>query len=280
MARSRQAGEGAQPDLLRRSLRVLEALGGMEQPASLLAIAAAVDLSKASAYRVLRTLQDEGYVDHLGRRGYRIGGRSIALASLIGPRPALLQRAHPVLAKLAAATQETATLHLRSGEHRVLVLRAEPKADPQRLPVRIGERAPLTSGCSGRVILAHLPANQAVEVISTHARGRNRIELERELLTIRAAGYAMSFSENHRQFNGIAAALLDDGHPLGALSIAGPDERLPEGTLHRLAQPLKSACTHLAPHLANVLGPNSTLRLESLDVTIQGFVETADEIEF
>jgi len=169
---------------------------------------------------------------------------------------------------------------LRSGEHRVLVLRAEPNADPKRQPVRIGERAPLTSGCNGRVILAHLPAEQAAEVISTHARGRRRVELERELVTIRADGYALSFSENHRHFNGIAAALLDDGHPLGALSIAGPDERLPEGALHRLAQPLKSACTQLAPHLANVLGPNSTLRLESLDVTIQGFVETAGEIEF
>jgi IclR family acetate operon transcriptional repressor len=280
MAGSRQAGEGAQPDLLRRALRVLEALAGMEQPASLLAIAAAVDLSKASAYRVLRTLQDEGYVDHLGRRGYRIGSRSIALASLIGPRPALLQRAHPVLAKLAATSQESAALYLRSGEHRVLVLRAEPNTDPRRHRVRVGERAPLTSGCGGRVILAHLPAKQAAAVIETNARGRRRAEIERELVTIRADGYALSFSENHRHYNGIAAALLDDGHPLGALAIGGPDERLSESTLHRLAQPLTSACRQLAPHLATVLGPNSTLRLESLDLTIQGFIETAGDIEF
>ena len=81
MSGPRKSPKSAQPDLLRRPLLVLEALAAMEQPASLLAIASAVGLSKAGAYRVLRALQDEGYVDHAGRRGYRVGSRSIALAS-------------------------------------------------------------------------------------------------------------------------------------------------------------------------------------------------------
>ena len=278
MSTSRKA-EGSAPDILHRSLRVLEALAGMEQPAGLLAIAAAVNLSKAGAYRVLRDLQDEGYVDHLGRRGYRVGSRSIALASLIGPRPALLQRARPVLSKLAATAQETATLHLRSGEHRVLVLGAEPSTNPQRRGVHVGERAPLTSGCSGRAILAHLPARQAAKVIGTHTRGRRRSALEQEMETIRADGYALSFSENHPHLNGIGAALLDpdDGYSLGSIVVAGPDQRLPEDTLRRLSAPLRAACAQLAPHLATVLGPNSSIRLESLDVTIQDFIETAGE---
>ncbi|WP_410627864.1 IclR family transcriptional regulator [Amycolatopsis sp. cmx-8-4] len=281
MSTSARAGETVQSDILRRSLRVLEALAGMEQPAGLLAIAAAVDLSKASAYRVLRTLQEEGYVDHLGRRGYRVGSRSIALASLIGPRPALLQRARPVLSKLAATVHETATLHLRSGEHRVLVLGAEPATNPQRRGVHVGERAPLTSGCSGRVILAHLTDKQAAKVIGTHARGEKRAVIQRELDTIRADGYAMSFSENHPHLNGIGVALLDpdDDYPLGSIVIAGPDYALPADKLRRLAQPLTAACTQLAPHLATVLGPNSSIRLESLDVTIKDFIEAADETD-
>jgi DNA-binding IclR family transcriptional regulator len=279
MTGSPRAADRAQPDLLRRPLRVLEALAGMEQPASLLAVATAVGLSKASAYRVLRSLQDEGYVDHAGRRGYRIGSRSLALASLVGPRPALLQRARPVLTRLAAGAQATATLHLRSGEHRVLVLGAEQNAEPQRRRVHVGERAPLTSGCSGRVILAHLPAEEAAKVVTAHARGRTRKELERELDTIRADGYALSFSENHRHFNGIGAALLDpdNGFPLGSIAVAGPDERMSEDALRRLAPPLMSACNGLAPHLATLLGPNASARLDALDVTIQDFMATAGD---
>lgn len=265
-------------DLLRRSLRVLEALAGMEQPAALLTVAAATGLSKANAYRALRSLQDEGYVDHLGRRGYRIGSRSIALASLIGPRPALLQRARPVLSRLAAQAGETATLHLRSGEHRVLVLGTQPAHHRDGRAVHVGERAPLTSGCSGRAILAHLPGKQAEKVIATYAGDGKRAWVEQELESIRTVGYAMSFSENHPHLNGIGKALLDpdDGYPLGSIVFAGPEERLPEQTLRRLAMPLSAACDRLAPRLATVIGPNSSVRLESLNVTIQDFIETDD----
>ncbi len=258
------------PDLLRRSVRVLEALAGMEQPAPLLDVVAAVGLSKASTYRALRALQDDGYVDHLGRRGYRIGSRAVALGSLLGPRPNLVQRARPVLSRLAATTGETTTLHLRSGEHRVLVLFAEPEAHPHPIEVRLGERAPLTSGCSGRAILAHLSTEQATKVIGSHVRGRARARLERELATIRSDGYAMSFSENHVRFHGISAALLDpdDDRPLGSIAIAGIDRRLPEDALRRLARPLNAACRQLAPQLATILGPHSSAGLAALDVTI------------
>ena len=271
MSGPRKSPTTAQPDLLRRPLLVLETLAAMEQPASLLAIASAVGLSKAGAYRVLRALQDEGYVDHAGRRGYRIGSRSIALASLVGPRPALLQRARPVLSRLAAMAQATATMHLRSGEHRVLVLGTEQATKLQTRRIHIGERAPLTSGCSGRVILAHLPTEEAGAVVAEHTSGRSRAKLERELDIIRTEGYALSFSENRPSFNGIGAALLDldTGYPLGSIAIAGPDEQLPERALRTLAAPLIAACDGLAPHFSALLGPNSSARREALDVTIQ-----------
>lgn len=84
-----------------RALRVLEALAGMQQPASLPAIVLATGLSRTKAYRALRVLQDNGFIDHLGHGGYRLGSRSVALASLIGPRPALLRCAYPLLRRLA-----------------------------------------------------------------------------------------------------------------------------------------------------------------------------------
>ncbi|AWT51205.1 IclR family transcriptional regulator [Mycolicibacterium smegmatis] len=267
MTEPRDAQDGAKPDILTRAMRVLEALAGMEQPAGLPGIAAAVGLSKVSTYRVLCALQNEGYIDHLGRQGYRIGSRSMALGSLIGPRPALLQRARPVLSKLAALAHENVTLHLRSGDHRVLVSSAAPNG-PRARGARVGERSPLTSGCSGRAILAHLPANETAKVLAAHCRGGNRVEMESELATVRSDGYAMSFGENHPHLNGVGAALLDplDKYPLGSIAVAGPDERLPESSLRRLAQSLTSECARLAPHFAAVLGPNSTIRLESLDV--------------
>lgn len=275
MSRVGESAPQKNPDFGLRAMHVLELLATMEQPASLLAVAEAANLTKTSAYRALRGLQDEGYVDHAGRAGYRIGSRSIALASLIGPRPALLQRARPVLARLAELSAETTTLHLRSGDHRVLVLGAEAAGSMLRCRVMVGERAPLTSGCSGTAILAHLPEAEAEHIVTVHTRPRQRKELARQLDEIRAQGYAMSFSANHPGLNGIGCALLDpaDGNPLGSISVAGFEQHLTEAKLRKLIRPLRAACADLAPKLAVVIGPNSSLRLDSLDVTIQDFLE-------
>jgi IclR family transcriptional regulator, acetate operon repressor len=258
-----------------RALVVLETLAGLEQPASLPTIAGEAQLTKTKAYRILRGLQDHGFVDHVGRSGYRIGSRAVALASLIGPRPALLRLARPVLAKLAAEASETVTLHLRSGAHRVLVLGAEPAGNPLRRVPTIGERSPLTAGCSGRSILAFLPEEEAGDIIRAHAPAAVRRRLPAQLARIRVQSYALSFSDNHVEMNGIAAPLLDpnDGTALGSIAIAGLVERLPKETLLQLVTPLHAACSQLAPRLATVLGPNSSVRLESLDVTIRHFLD-------
>jgi IclR family acetate operon transcriptional repressor len=253
-----------------RALQVLEALAGMEQPASLAEVAEITRLPTTKAYRSLRALQDHGFVDHLGHRGYRLGSRSVALASLIGPRPALLRAAQPLLNRLASFARETTSLHLRSGTHRVLVIGAEARDQALRSSFTVGERAPLTSGCSGTVILAYLPVAEARTITASRPR-REKRPSTKLLEDIRTDGYGMSFSDNHVGVNGVAAPLLDpaDGYPLGSVAIAGAERRLPEVKLKELVRPLKATCRELAPHLARMLGPNSSERLASLDVTIQ-----------
>lgn len=258
-----------------RGLHVLEALARMEQPASLLTIAGAAHLPKSMAYRTLRSLQEAGFVEHAGRSGYRLAGRSVALASLIGPRLSFLRTARPVLTRLAAAASEPVSLHLRSGAHRVLVLGVEPPGLSLRGAMIMGERAPLTSGCSGTSILAYLRDSEADEVIASRPPTEQR-PATALLAKIRRDGYAVSFSSNHPGVNGIAAPVLDpeDRRPLGSVAIAGFQARLPEPALHRLSKPLMTACTDLAPRLARMLGSSSSERLSSLDVTIQSLLDS------
>lgn len=254
-----------------RALRILETLAGLQQPAPLMTIADHAGLPKTKAYRVLRDLQDNGYVDHIGRSGYRVGARAVALASLVGPRPALVQRARPVLVRLAADAGESASLHLRSGAHRVLVLSADPPGATQRI-AHIGERSPLTSGCGGTAILAFLPTPE-VEVVLAQESRAVRPDLLDRLAHIRGQGFATSQSANHAELNGVAAPVLDpdSGHALGSIAVAGHPSRLPDAS--RLAQPVLAACAELGPRLATVLGPSSSVRLESLNVAIQDVLD-------
>lgn len=212
-------------------------------------------------------------MDHLARKGYRLGSRSVALAFLLGPRPTVLRAAQPIMSRLVATTSESAALNLRSGDHRVLVMGVQGPREPLRDVFLLGERAPLTSGASGTPILAHLPVEERAALISSRPPAEHRPSAV-GLARIRESGYAISFSANHAAMNGIGAALLDPdtGYPLGSISLAAPASRAGEDELQRLSGPLKTACSALAPRLAKILGPNSTERLESLDVTVQGLV--------
>jgi DNA-binding IclR family transcriptional regulator len=252
-----------------RGLQVLEALAGMRQPAPLRAVADRIGLSESQTFRVLRELEREGYLDHLGRSGYRLAGRSVALATLIGPRPALLRAIHPVITRLAHLTGEAVVLHLRSGSTRVLVLGVPAPSGPILDPAGVlGERSPLAAGSSGRIILAYLPEPELATMDLADVTYKH-------LTTIRERGYETSFGENHPGINGVSAPLLayrtdaeGQGDPtaLGAITIAGPAARLGEADFPRVLPMLLGACRDLGPRLAAILGPDLGETVRALDL--------------
>lgn len=250
-----------------RGLHVLETLAGMRQPATLRDVAARAGLSESNAFRILQALENEGYVHHLGRSGYRLASRALALATVIGPRPAMLRLMHPIVARLAAVSGEAAVVHLRAGQFRVLVLGFPAPSGPIVDPAGVlGERSPLAAGASGRIILAYLPETELADV------DLDGVTPE-QLAEIRDRGYETSYGENHPGINGISVPLLatpdDPGAALivlGSMTIAGPAERLPPRAVTRLVGPLLGACRDLSPRLAALLGPNPGATIDALDL--------------
>jgi DNA-binding IclR family transcriptional regulator len=250
-----------------RGLQMLETLAGMRQPATLREVAVRAGLSESYAFRILQALENEGYLHHLGRSGYRLGSRALALATVIGPRPAMLRLMHPIVARLAAVSGEAAVVHLRAGHFRVLVLAVPARSGPLLDPAGVlGERSPLATGASGRIILAHLPETELAGV------DLNGVTPE-QLAAIRAQGYETSYGENHPGITGISVPLLaatDDPtiRPivLGSMTIAGASKRLPTQAVARLVGPLLGACRDLSPRLAALLGPNPGATIDALDL--------------
>ncbi|ORV31607.1 transcriptional regulator [Mycolicibacterium conceptionense] len=250
-----------------RGLQMLETLAGMRQPATLRDIADRAGVSQSNTFRILQALEEEGYLHHLGRSGYRLASRSLALATVIGPRPAMLRLMYPVVARLAAVSGEAAVIHLRAGPFRVLVLGVPARSGPLLDPAGVlGERSPLASGASGRIILAYLDEKERASI---DVGGIS----PQQLAAIRDRGYEMSFGENHPGINGISVPLLaevDDAHippiALGAMTIAGPAERMADEVLLRLVGPLTSARRDLSPRLAALLGPNPGNTIDALDL--------------
>ena len=250
-----------------RGLHVLETLAGMRQPATLRDVAARAGLSESNAFRILQALEHEGYVHHLGRSGYRLASRALALATVIGPRPAMLRLMHPIVARLAAVSGEAAVVHLRAGDFRVLGLGVPARSGPLLDPAGVlGERSPLASGASGRIILAYLPETELADVDLDGVTPQ-------QLTAIRDRGYETSYGENHPGVNGVSVPLLaTPDNPatapivLGSMTIAGPAERVRPQALSRLVGPLLGACRDLSPRLAALLGPNPGATIEALDL--------------
>ncbi|HWN31742.1 MAG TPA: IclR family transcriptional regulator [Pseudonocardia sp.] len=260
MADSESAGtrtEGA--ETARRALRLIEAVVTAGKPVGLVELAGDTGLSKSTCYRLLRVLQDELYLDRAESGGYRVGSRLVGVAAAVLPQADRYAAARPALRELAATTGETATLHVRSGARAVLVLGVESADQVLRRAATVGESTPLTSGCSGRAILATLRPGAAQPIID---RAEDPAVLRVALDEIRRAGYALSYGANHPGVHGMAAPVRSSferpggsavgpaGGPAGgpALSVAvsGPAARWTEGRMRTFADRLLDTCAELS----------------------------------
>jgi DNA-binding IclR family transcriptional regulator len=146
--RSPESGVG----VLDRAAAILRAVEGGAHRFS--AIASATDLPRATAHRLIRALEDQGFLAHYGGYGYRLGPGLLRLADRAARELPLRDIAHPVLEHLARVTGESAQLYVRSGDERVCVDAVE-SANELRTIVSVGASLPLHAGSAAKVFLAH-----------------------------------------------------------------------------------------------------------------------------
>jgi DNA-binding IclR family transcriptional regulator len=213
-----------------RAMDLLDALARHEAPVRLADLARATGLHRATALRILNTLQQRDYVS-AGPDGYRIG-----IAFLGGAHAFLVtdpagRTATPVLQQLAETTGLTASLHVRSGTERVVVARVE-GSNPLRYELPIGRRLPLHLG-AGKVLAAALDDAErhelfaAVGVMKTAQGTEVSIEeMEHVLTVIRRQGFYVSVDERALGTSGVSVPVPGaDGGVLGVLTLSGPSEK-------------------------------------------------------
>lgn len=242
---SRPRPSGA--ETARRALHLVELLAEQADALPLATLVSRSGLPKATAYRLLRVLQEEGWTERSRQEGYRIGPRLRNLAERMSPRVDLEQLARPHLQRLAASTAETATLYVRRGTHAELTAGAESPVHALRLSPFVGERTPLDRGAAGIAILAHLPDSEQAAILGPAPPKA----LTDRLTACRRDGYALSSGENHPGVNGIAAPLTagNAGPTLGSIAVAGPASRWDPHTALTAIPELLRVCAELSAWL-------------------------------
>lgn len=253
MAYERRASAGVGgAETARRAGRLLEIVAMAAEPVALDWIAEQAGLTKSTAYRLLRALQEEGWLKHAGRSGYQPGERLTQLAEGIDPQRNLLRHAQPFLASLAARTHETATLTLRNGNWAVVVGGVESDTHALRRVIQIGHSTPLARGCSGLAIMVTLPpGEQAAIARELYAQGyitqMDVDGLASRVSAIQRDGFVISFGENHEGVAAIAAPVVTgQERAISSLVIGGPEQRWTRDAMNDVAPHLLQACAELA----------------------------------
>lgn len=172
-------------------------------------------LSRPTLYRLLRTLQQAGFVQADGEPlRFRLGPAIGPLVQVWSSNLSLQQLSAPVLERLRDDTGETVAILVRHGDQRVCVAEL-PGREALTIVRGLGNSAPLARGASGKAILAHVTDMAA-------ARGH-----ETQLVRIRRAGYAVTRGEVMPGVAAVAAPFFNrSGEVAGSIAVYAPEVRL------------------------------------------------------
>lgn len=235
-----------------RAIKVLKALGRSTDAYGITELGTATGLSKATVFRLVGALENEGLVARDGPSGaYRLGPEIISLGASALSTTDLRSIAHDELVRLTEESGETATLEVFTDGEVVVLDEVQSRflfsASPE-----IGRSWPAHATSTGKLLLAmKRPTPPLPRLPRLAARTiTNRAEMERELGRIRHNGYAVAVDELENGLVAMAAPIRNHlGYVVAALSLNGPTSRLGPKRRRLLVRKLCRAATRVSRRL-------------------------------
>jgi IclR family pca regulon transcriptional regulator len=217
---------------LDRGLRLLQAFGERPSPMTLSEIAELADLPRATARRILLTLQHGGYVSSDGKL-FAPTPHVLTLAGSYLRSNQIVAVLQPVLDEIASLTQEISSLAVLDADDVVFIARGS----PTRIfsgGVDIGYRLPSFCTAVGRAILGRLDDAELKTKLAAMKRAAltpqtvtDPKKLLAAIATDRARGYSLVDREAESHFRSIAVPVKRyDGVIVAAINIGAHVDRI------------------------------------------------------
>ncbi len=218
---------------VRKAITLLRATAD-DDDANVSSLARAAGLPRATALRMIQTLEQEGFLLRIpGDDRVLLGPELVRLARNSDQQLLLREVSRPIIADLVATIGETVTLSVvapDAGLDVVLQVDASAHLRPQSW---VGQRFPLHASASGKILVATYGGERLEQYLAEPLDGftastiTDAEALRTELDRVREQRYAVSRDEEEEGLTGIAAGILGPNEELlGVLSVGGPTQRL------------------------------------------------------
>lgn len=218
---------------VQRAVALLRAIADSDSGALAGDLAQSCGLNRATVWRVLKTLEDEGMVTMLRPSGRYVVGPTAIEIGAAGGREALLAQARPLLRRACEASGETASLAVLEPAGLTYVEEVTP---PSVVAASwLGRTVSLHGTSTGKVLLAWSAAAQVEHVLAGPLTAHTPTTivdpgtLRLELAQIRERGFACCRGEFEATAFGVSAPVLDGrGRVTAVVSLWGPQTRIGE----------------------------------------------------
>jgi DNA-binding IclR family transcriptional regulator len=237
-----EVAQNATSQSAERVLALLKTFDDSRMELGVADLARALDVHKSTASRLAAALERTGFLTRVGKR-YRLGVEIIRLGSLALRSFDLVATMQPAMEKLSQRTGETVNLAVADGADVLNVAEVPSTYILSSSGGWIGRRTRPHAVANGKVLLAY-GALRPPEVLERYTPQTitSLDALAADLTEVRRHGYATAVAELEEGLVAVAAPVFDPaGACVAALSITGPEYRMPPGTLAALGRLCASA---------------------------------------
>jgi DNA-binding IclR family transcriptional regulator len=224
---------------VRRALEIFEFLLQRGEPATIGGVVDALHIPKSTAYELVKTLTEAGYLEPARRSGGLFLGRKLfELGMAYRSQVDLLRDGSQIVEELRDACGETIQLSVLENDM-MLVLLKEEGSRSIRIISRVGSRVPVNWAAAGRLLVSDLDdaalASLLERTVKQSPTGRAITDIPKliqQVRKFRRQGYATELNETNEHAGCVAAPVIDgSGKCIAAISVVAPEHRLTK--LHR-----------------------------------------------
>lgn len=250
-------------DAAAKALELLSTFSFREPRLSLADLAKRTGIPRATAFRLLSTLEQSGFLakEH---GAYQLGIKCFVLGNIVAGGLDLRETAHPHLVALRDATRETTQIAILDHWQVVYLERMLSPLPVGFMRTRAGAILPAYCTGLGKTLLAFMPeddvaawaSRQRFPAITPRTITTSK-RLLKELRTIRERGYGLDEEEREKGVCCVAAPIRNhNGEVVAAISVAGPSQRMPrELAGSSVATAVMNAAAAISIDLGFVEGP-------------------------